>query len=193
LIDASVSADGPFGIFADKKPNDTDTVIGGEDIVAVDWIGAAKMGLDPTESDYMKEAVKEFGKPEIKLIGDRGIYPDWVNVTDVVPQLAFSLDRDYYFGNLVYSLLSYMDPFFQYKSKSLAKRFLRVLADPMKSLFFQKVEDGTLDADLNRQLYKLFDKAIRGRSSAFKILLAFLGGGGLLGVARFAYRRIRRR
>jgi uncharacterized protein (DUF362 family) len=191
LIDASVSADGPFGIFADKEPNHTDTIIGGGDIIAVDWIGAAKMGIDPMESYYMKEGVKQFGKPEIKFIGDRGIYPNWVNVTDVVPQLAFSLDKNYYFGNLFYSVLSYMDPFFQYKSKSLARRMLRALADPMKSLFFQKVEDGTLDADLNRKLHKLFDKAASSRGLASKILLGSLAGGGLLGLARFVYRRIR--
>ena len=192
LIDASVSADGPFGIFADKEPNHTEAIIGGGDIVAVDWIGAAKMGLDPMESDYMEEAVKELGKPEIEFIGDREIYPNWVNVTDVVPQLAFGLDRSYYFGNLFYSVFSYMDPFFQYKSKSLSRKFLRVLADPMKGLFFQRVEDGLLDADLNRRLYELYDKAMSSSDSAFKTLRGFLGGR-LLGFARRTYNRVRRK
>ena len=40
-------------------------------------------------SDYMKLAVEEFGKPRIELIGDRSLYPGWVNVTDVVPMFAF--------------------------------------------------------------------------------------------------------
>ncbi len=85
FIDAYVSADGPFGIFADKDPNKTETIIGSEDIVATDWIGAEKMGLDPMISDHMKQAVGEFGKPAIELFGDRSIYPDWVNVWDVFP------------------------------------------------------------------------------------------------------------
>ena len=91
LIDAHISADGPFGIFADKKPNATETIIGSEDLVAADWIGAAKMGLDPMVSDYMKQAVEAFGKPQIKLMGDRSLYPDWVNVTDVIPAAAFGV------------------------------------------------------------------------------------------------------
>ena len=159
LIDAYISADGPFGIFADKEPNHTDTIIGSEDIVATDWIGAAKMGLDPLESNYMKQAVEAFGKPKVKMIGDRTIYPDWVNVSDVIPLLAFGvIDRDYYFGNLFYSVFSYMEDFFQYKDPGLAKRIARVMADPIKSLFFQKAEQGEFDVDLNRKLHELFTR-----------------------------------
>ena len=48
LVDAYISADGPFGVFADKDPKDTDTVIGSEGhLVATDWIGAAKIGTRP--------------------------------------------------------------------------------------------------------------------------------------------------
>jgi Domain of unknown function (DUF362) len=39
LIDAYWSADGPYGIFADKEPNMTQTIIGGENLLAVDWVG----------------------------------------------------------------------------------------------------------------------------------------------------------
>ena|GEM_PF-357540 len=191
FIDASISADGPFGIFADKEPNHTNTIIGGGDIIAVDWIGASKMGLNPMESDYMKEAVKELGKPEIKLIGDREIYPDWVNVPDVISQAAFGLDMNYYFGNLFYSITAYMDPFFRYKSKSLGRRFARLLLEPMKPLFFQKVEDGTLDTDFNRKLYRQFEEAATSPSRALRTALAFLAGAGLLGLGRFLYRRTR--
>jgi uncharacterized protein (DUF362 family) len=159
LIDAYISADGPFGIFADKNPNHTETIIGSEEIVATDWIGAAKMGLDPMVSDYMKLAVEAFGKPQIKIIGDRTIYPDWVNVTDAIPLVAFGvLDRNYYFGNLLYSVFAYMEDFFQYKDPSVGRRFARLLADPIKSIFFQKVERGDLDPESIRKLYDLFTK-----------------------------------
>jgi uncharacterized protein (DUF362 family) len=157
LIDAYLSADGPFGIFADKTPRATETIIGSTDLVATDWIGAAKMGLDPMVSDYMKEAVKAFGKPKIQMIGDRSIYPDWVNVTDVLPALAFGvLDKNYCFGNFFYSVFSQMDPFFQYKDEGVGRKLVRVLADPVKSLFFEKVEKGVLDDELNKTLYRMF-------------------------------------
>jgi len=39
--------------------------------VAVDWIAASKMGIDPMISPYMKLAVGAFGKPEISLSGIR--------------------------------------------------------------------------------------------------------------------------
>ena len=161
FIDAYVSADGPFGIFADKDPNKTETIIGSEDIVATDWVGAEKMGVDPMISDYMKQAVEAFGKPQINLVGDRTLYPDWVNAWDVFPPFLFKgIDKHYYFGNLVYSVFAYMDPKFQYKDPSLAKRFLRLLTDPITDLFFQKTKEGVFDPDLNRKLYELFHKRV---------------------------------
>jgi uncharacterized protein (DUF362 family) len=157
LIDAHISADGPFGIFADKKPNMTETIIGSEDLVAADWVGAAKMGLDPMISDYTKLAVEAFGKPQIKLVGDRTLYPNWVNVTDVIPLVTFGvLDRNYLFGNFFYSVFTYMDPFFQYKDPGFGREFTRKLLDPLKTLFFQKVEKGEIDAELNERLFRFF-------------------------------------
>jgi hypothetical protein len=157
LIDAHVSADGPFGIFADKKPNLTETIIGSEDLVAADWIGAAKMGLDPMISDYTRLAVEAFGKPQLQLIGVRTLYPNWVNVTDVIPLVAFgALDRNYLFGNFFYSVFAYMDPFFQYKDPGFGREFTRKLLDPLKELFFQKVEKGEIDPELNEKIFKFF-------------------------------------
>ncbi len=151
-----MSADGPFGIFADKNPNYTETIIGGDDLVAVDWVGAGKMGLDPMVSDYMKLAVEAFGKPEIELLGDRTCYPDWVNSPDIVSKLAFGLDREYYFGNFVYSVFSTMDPYFEYREKSTMRRVVRIITDPMRSLFFERVRRGVADAKLSGELYKRY-------------------------------------
>lgn len=156
FIDAHVSADGPFGIFADKDPNYTETIIGGDDLVAVDWIGAAKMGLDPMISEYMKQAVKAFGKPEIHMLGDRTLYPDWVNAPDIVSKLAHGLDREYYFGNFFYSIFATMDPYFEYKEKSTMRRVARVFTDPIRSLFFERVRQGVVDSELSKRLYKLY-------------------------------------
>jgi hypothetical protein len=122
-------------------------------------VGAEKMGVDPMISDYMKQAVEAFGKPQITLAGDRTLYPDWVNAWDVFPPFLFKgVDKYYYFGNLFYSVFAYMDPKFQYKDPSLAKKFLRLLADPIPDLFFQKTKEGEFDPDLNRKLYELFHR-----------------------------------
>lgn len=92
------------------------------------------------------------------MVGDRTIYPGWVNVTEVIPLVAFGvLDRNYYFGNLFYSVFAYMEDFFQYKEPSIGRRFARILSDPVKSLFFQKLEQGELDTELNRNLFALFE------------------------------------
>ena len=108
-------------------------------------------------SDHMKKAVAEFGKPGINLLGDRSIYPDWVNVWDVFPPFLFKgIDQHYYFGNLFYSIFAYMDAKFQYNDPSQARRFLRLLTDPITDLFFQKIKKGTFDAELNQKLYELF-------------------------------------
>ena len=67
IIDAWQSADGPFGIFADSDPNPTRTILAGANLVAVDWVGATKMGVDPKISEYMKLAVRG-----VRQTGNRG-------------------------------------------------------------------------------------------------------------------------
>ncbi|MCP4688739.1 MAG: DUF362 domain-containing protein [Desulfobacterales bacterium] len=140
FIDAYVSADGPFGIFADKTPNYTRTIIGGENIVGVDWIGASKMGYNPMVSEYMKKAVEQFGKPRIKLQGNLGneIYFPWVNVP---VELSFGLndvlDKHHKFGNFMYSALANMDEeAFPRKSDPWWMKCLRVADKPIRDMFF---------------------------------------------------------
>ncbi|MBN1309548.1 MAG: DUF362 domain-containing protein [Chitinispirillaceae bacterium] len=138
LIDADISADGPFGIFADPYANETNTIIGGSDLVAVDWVGAVKMGIDPMISTYMRLAVMEFGKPKIRLIGDASVYSPWLNVP--VPLTVFTnkvVDANYYTGNLFYSSFAQMDETqFIHKNRALPMRALRCLTAPLRSLFF---------------------------------------------------------
>jgi uncharacterized protein (DUF362 family) len=138
LVDAYLSADGPFGIFADTRPNQTHTVIGGADLVAVDWVAASKMGIDPMISKYMRLAVKTFGKPEIHLIGDRRQYRPWLNVPVALSLFTHKgLDAEYHFGNLFYTASAQMDEeHFQHKSKALHIRLLRKLTLPLRRMFF---------------------------------------------------------
>jgi uncharacterized protein (DUF362 family) len=138
LVDAYLSADGPFGIFADTDPNETCTIIGGEDLVAVDWVASTKMGIDPMISKYMRLAVETFGKPEIRLIGDASLYGPWLNVPAALALFTNrGLDANYHFGNLFYTASAQMDDsHFTHKSKTWHIRLLRGLTVPLRRTFF---------------------------------------------------------
>jgi len=138
LIDAYLSADGPFGIFADPSPNFTKTVIGGDNLVAVDWVGATKMGIDPLISKYMQLAVEAFGKPEINFFGDPDPYHPWLNVPAALTVFALKgLDANHYFGNLMYMTGAYMDSsFFTHKNRSEFVQQVRAVIRPLQELMF---------------------------------------------------------
>lgn len=159
FIDAYISADGPFGIFADKTPNYTRTIIGGENIVAVDWVGASKMGYNPLLSEYMKKAVEQFGKPRIDLRGDLKdeIYHPWINVpVELSVGLNDMLDRHYKFGNIMYSALSNMDEkAFPRKADAWWMKALRLIDKPLRDMFFVQAS-----SKLIKQIYNSgsFDK-----------------------------------
>ncbi|MFC1833356.1 DUF362 domain-containing protein [Thermodesulfobacteriota bacterium] len=158
LIDAVLSADGPFGIFACPAPKRTMTVIGGADLVAVDWVGASKMGLDPMISDYMRPAVESFGKPEIRLIGNPNPYRPWLNVPATLTMFANrGLDANHYFGNLLYMASAYMDDArFEYKSKSEFLKAARAAIKPLQEAIFLLPEGER--SVFNRILSRLFDQ-----------------------------------
>jgi len=143
LVDAYLSADGPFGIFADTCPNPTHTIIAGADLVAVDWVAATKMGIDPMISQYMPLAVKAIGKPEIQLVGDASMYRPWLNVPEVLTLFTHKgVDADYYFGNLVYTSCAHMDKtHFTHKSRAIHIRLLRKLTIPIRNTFFVRTNE----------------------------------------------------
>ena len=158
LVDAYLSADGPFGIFADPAPNETNTIIGGFDLVAVDWIAASKMGIDPMISPYMKLAVEAFGKPEIHLVGDPNPYRPWLNVPVALTLFTNKgVDANYYFGNLMYSAAAQMDATrFRHKNRALYMRLLRRMTVPLRRAFF--IRTGENPSLANRLFSSLFYK-----------------------------------
>ncbi len=94
-IDASWSLDGPLGykegfdvvqdqdgnIIREGNIHKTDTIIGGQDLVAVEQVGMLKMGLDPKKDKrFYKLATQAFGEPEFEWVGDKSIYEGWLNV-----------------------------------------------------------------------------------------------------------------
>lgn len=156
IIDAWSSADGPFGIFADSAPNDTRTIIAGADLVAVDWVGASKMGIDPKLSTFMSLAIRAFGKPKITLVGDGTIYEPWLNVPMGLTQLAtFGIDANHYFGSLLYMSVAYMDEeAFPLKSRSRLLHAVRRAMRPLQEAVF--VQSGGHRTRANRALARLF-------------------------------------
>ncbi len=138
LIDAWLSADGPFGIFADSDPNPTHTILAGADLVAVDWVAASKMGIDPKLSEYMKLALKSFGKPEIVVKGDATVYYPWLNVPMALSMATnLGIDANHYFGNLFYMSAAYMDSkAFPLISQSELLRAVRGALRPIQAAIF---------------------------------------------------------
>ena len=159
FVDGVVGADGPFGIFADPCPQLTRTIIAGEDLVAVDWVGASKMGLDPMLSRYMQEAVKAFGKPRIRVDGDDRLFRFWANIPRIASQGSHMLDRHYTFGYGVYYVMSEMDPAFPPRpSESAFLNQLRLSAADLREIFFKNPTKppSVLHEAVNRIIFRLW-------------------------------------
>jgi uncharacterized protein (DUF362 family) len=141
LIDAMWSADGQFGVIVDPKPNHTKTMIAGENLIAVDWVGAKKMGLDPDAPHvgrYLPLAVEAFGRPErIDWIGDQSVYQPWSNVSEVLIKSLDLLEEAEAFTNWLFTCLSAQDAYFKYKLTALPALVVRRLLAPVKRLLFR--------------------------------------------------------
>ncbi len=139
IIDAFISADGPMGVISDVRPNPTKTLIGGEKIVAVDWVGARKMGLNPLKSRFMRIAVREFGSPEgkIDLIGDESPYRPWKNVHPLLVDILAMAEEWWVFAHSFMSTFIFAEEYFPRKPMSIVFRFFRRLILPILPLFFR--------------------------------------------------------
>ena len=140
LIDGIYSADGDFGVIVDAEPNHTKTMIGGENLIAVDWVGATKMGLDPDDprvGRFLPLAVEAFGKPEIIWEGDKSVYHPWKNVSEVFILSLDMIEEAYAFSDWWFSGLTAMDKYFAFKKKGWAILILRKIISPIKRIFFK--------------------------------------------------------
>ena len=140
LIDAFTSADGQFGVIVDPEPNNTKTIIGGENLIAVDWVGAKKMGLDPDDPQvgrFLPLAVEAFGKPEIIWLGDQSVYEPWENVSEAVIKSLDFIEEAYVFSDWWFSILTGMDKYFTFKKKSWVVLLLRKLMAPVKRILYR--------------------------------------------------------
>ncbi len=137
LIDAFLSADGQFGIIKDNEPNPTKTIIGGANLIAVDWVGAKKMDIDPMLGRYIPLAIEAFGMPKIKWIGDKSCYDPWENVNRLLPITLDEVEEAYLFSDWLFSGLNVMDPFFKPKRKTIIYKITRCLFRPIRQMIFK--------------------------------------------------------
>jgi uncharacterized protein (DUF362 family) len=143
LIDAFTSADGQFGVIECPEPKLTKTIIGGESLVAVDWVGAYKMGLDPddpTVGQFLPLAVATWGKPDIKPGWDQSCYDPWENVDQSVVDSLDMIEKAYAFSNWWFGVLTDMDPYFAFNWRGRAALLMRKIIAPFKRLFYEEIE-----------------------------------------------------
>ncbi len=143
IVDAWESADGPFGIFADKEPNATHTMLAGSNLLAVDWVGATKMGIDPMRSRFMQLAVQAFGKPMIDLDGDLTVYPGFRVPSKDLIDFWDHAEETYTFTNTAFALLNhdYMSKEFARKPMSLWMTVLSKLFSPLGGVVYRSPRD----------------------------------------------------
>ena len=109
--------------------------------MAVDWVGASKMGYDPMVSEYMQLAVERFGKPGIKLAGDHSPYLHWNNVPEIISKAAFGImDPNFLFGDFLYSAAATMDPFFTFTPDETGRKIARLFTLPLRKALFEWVK-----------------------------------------------------
>lgn len=140
LIDGIYSADGHFGVIVDPTPNLTNTIIGGENLMAIDWVGAKKMGLNPDDPQvgrFLPLAVEAFGTPEINWVGDKSVYEPWENVSEFFIQSLDIIEEAYAFSDWWFSGLTAMDKYFPFKKRAWPIRILRKILKPVKRIFFK--------------------------------------------------------
>jgi hypothetical protein len=107
--------------------------------VAVDWVGAQKMGLNPLKSRFMKIAVREFGSPEgkIELIGDDKPYRPWKNVHPFLVDILALAEEWWVLSHSFMSTFIFAEDYFPRKPMSIVFKFFRWLTLPILSLFFR--------------------------------------------------------
>ena len=141
IIDAILSADGQFGVIACNNPRTTDTIIAGKNLIAVDWVGAKKMGLDPDAPDvgrFLQLAIEASGRPKkIDWVGDQSSYSPWTNVSELIVKPLDLLEESYTLSNWWFACVSALSSDFPPKDGvPWHVRLLRQALAPLKKKLF---------------------------------------------------------
>ena len=123
-IDGTWSLDGPLGykegfdVLRDPQGrairegniHHTRTILGGRDLMAVEKVGMLKMGLDPfADRRFYKCAADKFGEEPFTVIGDDGIYKDWLNVGEAASLILDIGEEIPIFTHFVGESMSHVD------------------------------------------------------------------------------------
>lgn len=128
FIDAFISADQAFGFRGDKTAKKTKTIMGSANIIALDWVGALKMGLEPMESRLMKKAVAEWGEPGVEIFGNREVYEDWDNTPLLLDKLDDVLEEFYAMHSFfTHAIMFEPDEIFKEKNRGFFSCIRRLL------------------------------------------------------------------
>jgi uncharacterized protein (DUF362 family) len=141
IIDAILSADGQFGVLACNHPRTTDTIIAGENLIAVDRVGAMKMGLDPDAPGvgrFSQLASEAFGRPkEVDWVGDHSTYSPWTNVSKLLWKPLDFIEESYTLSNWWFACFSAQSSDFPPKDGvSWHIRLLRQALAPLKKKLY---------------------------------------------------------
>jgi uncharacterized protein (DUF362 family) len=107
FIDAYFSGDGLAGLIRDNNPNETNTIICGENCFAVDWVQGEKMGINPEKNRVIQRAVERWGKIEIIRKGPMEVYHPWKNIWPMVSCIADHVEEFYSTSRLFCFIFAY--------------------------------------------------------------------------------------
>lgn len=107
FLDAYFSGDGLAGLIRDNDPNETNTIICGENCFAVDWVQGQKMGVNPEKNYVIRRAKERWGKPEIQTEGPMAPYKNWHNVWPYMDTIADHIEEHYHLSRFVCYILGY--------------------------------------------------------------------------------------
>ncbi len=109
LIDAYTSCHGKAGHRAPQRL-DTRVIIASSHALLADWVGAAKMGVDPYASPVNAAALRAFGLPSNHtVVGDIAPYPLWRNVHPLIAHTARLRNRKGELGRIAPSWFQRVD------------------------------------------------------------------------------------
>lgn len=130
LIDALTSSDGNWGA-TQPHPVATRTLIAGSNALAVDWVMATKMLVDPWRSRLNAKAMASRGVPTSTSVnGDLSPYPGWRNTHPLLSNSLSALGEWPELGAIVFaSSVSADSELFPFKETALGQ-LNRVLANP---------------------------------------------------------------
>jgi uncharacterized protein (DUF362 family) len=88
FVDGYIGSDGAIGFAIQYTPKKLGLMLAGDNILAVDTVGAKLMGLDPLDASIMRFAVKCFGEPQFEVRGDETPLADWENVPEFIQNIG---------------------------------------------------------------------------------------------------------